>query len=651
MIWDDEAYMAFDFETSATQPEFRLQPWRVAQKKAWVTSLATVRRQSDHTLIGGGLNPTRDMMAAMLEEAIREERRLVGWFVVFDIMWLLAYDLRELVFKTKFLDGRLLWRHAVVEPEYELGAPKKRPYGLKDCVADLWPEHAGYQEDIDFDDTDPEVRRRLHEYNIRDSIFTLRGAKHWWNRLTNVQQKVALIEAECLPLIAAANLRGMLVDTLACKELRAHLKGIAQDKIDLLAPLGVTEKIVRSPTQLAELLFDHWGLPVVKETKGGKTGADPRRSTDKEVLHELALGFEGHPADPRIKTLRDYREALNNCTKFAEGPLKSVDYNEDGCTHPMAIPFSTYTGRLTYASKQRDVEEEGKRIGTTKKVERPIGFALHQEKRDKMYRNILVAPSGYTLMEFDASGQEFRWMAVASKDPTMLSLCFPSEDAHCFMGARVTERDYHEIMTLHKQVVEEVSGPQGIRNYGKLANLSLQYRTSARKLRTVARVDYNIPMEMPQAEFIWSTYQKTYPGVPIYWKFQIARTQRLGYVETMAGRRVSVQGDWTGSYGWSMGSTAINYRIQATGADQKYLAIMVLKPYLTTIGAYFGWDLHDGLYFYVPNAQVARAAVIMKYRLDNLPYKEAWGFTPPIPMPWDCSTGGSWGTLKNWEFE
>ena len=655
MIWRDEDFQAFDFETSGTLPEYALQPWRIAQGKAWATSLATVRRENGKTIVGGSLYPSRDLMADMLEEAIREDRWLVGWYVVFDIACLLAHDLRDLVMKAKFLDGRLLWRHCKVEPEYEVGAPKKRPYGLKDCVAELWPKHKGYEDDINFHNPDPEVRKKLHNYNIMDAIFTLKGAAHWWVRLTNRQRKVALIEAQSLPLIAAANLRGMMIDTLACNELRTYLQWLAQEKIDLLAPLGVTREMVRSPQQLAHLLFDLWDLPVLKENTGKKTGV-VSRSTDKEVLHELALGFQGMPPDPRVKCIREYREAIGNCTKFAEAPLKSVEYNEDGCAHPLAAPFSTYSGRMTYASGQKG-EEEGSRADTTRQVKLPIGFALHQMKRDKLYRNIVQTPKGYTLMEFDASGQEYRWMAVASGDETMLSLCQADEDAHSSMGADIVGMDYHEVMRLkaEEEAAGEkeglITGPQGVRAYGKLANLSLQYRTSAKRLRMVARVDYHIPMELPQAELIWSTYQLKYPGVPKYWNFQIAKVQRLGYVETLAGRRVSVSGDWTGVLGWSMTSTAINYRIQGTGADQKYLALMVIKPYLIRIGGYFGFDLHDGLYFYIPDGKVERTAIDIKHRLDHLPYQEAWGFTPPIPMPFDCKVGGSWGTLREWKYE
>ena len=122
--------------------------------------------------------------------------------------------------------------------------------------------------------------------------------------------------------------------------------------------------------------------------------------------------------------------------------------------------------------------------------------------------------------------------------------------------------------------------------------------------------------------------------------------RRLGYAETFAGRRVQVQGQWAGTTKWSLESTAINYPIQGTGADQKYLALAVLRPYIVRHNIHFAWELHDGLYFYVPDKIVQQAIADMKYLLDNLPYAKAWGFQPPVPMPWDCKVGPSWGQLK-----
>ncbi len=630
MTWDDSKFIAFDLETNGTLREYALQPWRLPQGKAWITSLATVRKRPDTLEVGGGLNPTRDDLVKFLETAIEEKLTVVGWNLVFDIAWLLAHGLDDLVLRVKWLDGMLLWRHHYIEPEYDTTRQNKKSYGLKTCVAELLPQHAGYNDDVTFDPQTPEEWKTLHDYNVRDTMFTLRCARHWYNRLTPAQLRAALIEASCLPLVAGANLRGMQVDTLVARELAARLDATAAAKLKSLAPHGVTEKVVRSPMQLAKLLYDDWGLPVLKENTGKKTGKTSR-STDKESLHELAF------KDPRAQELRDYREALGNKTKFADAPLVSAAYNDDGFTRPQAIVFGTYSGRLTYASTQ------GKNKDT-----KQTGFALHQEKREKYYRAILTAPEGYTLMEFDASGQEFRWMAVASNDPTMLQLCQPGEDPHSFMGSRIAQTDYVELVS--KLQDGDVQAKED-RQLGKVGNFSLQYRTSARKLCSVARVQYNIPMTLPEAQRIHRTYQQTYRRVPTYWDAQIADTKQKGYVETFAGRRVQVVGDWSGKMEWSMGSTAINYRIQGTGADQKYLALAVLRPYLTKIGATFAWDLHDGIYFWVPDAQVQRAAHDMRGLLNNLPYQRAWGFTPPIAMPWDCKAGKSWGNLRNVEIE
>lgn len=630
MIWNDDKIVAFDFETSGTLPEYALQPWRVATGDAWVTSMSVIRFVDGRLQPWGScLHPTAGDMRAFLLDALTNGWTIVTWNGVFDISWLVAYGCGDLVHRVKWLDGMLLWRHLFIEPEYDLTGRNKKSYRLKpDAVQEFIPVMAGYEEDVDFHSTDPVELAKLQKYNDRDSVCTWIIAKLIWDELTDRQRNAALIEAECLSLVAEANHTGMPVDTLATRELSAKLEKDAADLLEKLAPHGVTEKIIRSPTQLAKLLFDEWKLPVLKENTGKKTGK-VSRATDKEVLHELAF------KDSRCADLRAFREALNNRTKFADTPLLAADYNNDGRARPAAIVFGTYSGRLTYASKQ------GKGVN-----ERQTGFALHQEKRGSMFRSIIIPPPGYTLMEFDAAGQEFRWMAIAANDPTMLQLCMPGEDMHAFMGSALVGKDYHHLM---KAAKVKDSQEEKDRYLGKVANLSLQYRTSAKKLRSVARVQYGIPMELPEAQRTHQTYQRTYTQVPKYWANQIALVRACGYVETFDGRRVQVRGNWDGDRGWSMGSTAINYRIQGTGAGQKYLALKVLKTYLLEWGAKFAWDLHDGIYLWVPDDMVRRVAMEARDVLNNLPYQDAWGFTPPIPMPWDCKAGKGWGALTEWK--
>lgn len=369
----------------------------------------------------------------------------------------------------------------------------------------------------------------------------------------------------------------------------------------------------------------------------------------KAALHKLnADGMSScHISDPAVRSVVSVRPSrhvsFENSAKQAFCATTRTGYwlarTPDG-----HIFVTGNTGRMTVDSKQG----RGKAAAQ-------IGFALHQMKREEEFREIVCtagpdeyAPEGYDIVEFDAAGQEFRWMAIASGDPTMLRLCMPGEDAHSYMGSRIVGVDYHQL------VRDNAAGDKGAkqnRYLGKFANLSLQYRTSAKKLRIKARVDYDIPLEMPEAYRIHKTYQETYPGVPVYWERQIAIVKQLGFVETFGGNRVKIEGDWNGSWGWSMGSTAINYRIQGTGADQKHLAMAVIKDYLRQIGGRFLFDLHDGLYLLIPISKSYQACVDIKRMLDNLPYRQAWGFDPPIPMPWDCKRGKAWGRLKEVKFD
>jgi len=346
--WEDTQVVAADFETSGARPEFALQPWRIRRGEAWATSLVWLWPEGGRLRHAGGLHPSAASIKSFPEWALDTgHTTLCGWNLAFDLSVLLAYGVSlETLCRFTCLDGMLLWRHVQIEPEYDDAGPKKR-YGLKDYVREFFPEHADYEQAVDYHSTDPAELTKLHEYNVKDCAFTLRACKALWGQLTPRQQNAAWIEAAALPLAAQANLEGLLVDTISAQDLRCRLAGVAAERLATLAPHGMTEQIVRSPQQLAKLMFDDWRLPVYKMNPRNKKG-EQTRSTDKEVLHELSF------VDDRVRLIKEYREALGNSKKFAETPVEAVAYNGDGRAHPLARIFGTYSGRLTYASKQRD---------------------------------------------------------------------------------------------------------------------------------------------------------------------------------------------------------------------------------------------------------------------------------------------------------
>lgn len=291
------------------------------------------------------------------------------------------------------------------------------------------------------------------------------------------------------------------------------------------------------------------------------------------------------------------------------------------------------SGRVTYNSSQGRGKEQVQ-----------TGFALHQMKRDKDFRKTVIAPPGYVLCEWDAAGQEYRWMAIESGDTTMLGLCEVGQDPHAYMGAEIGHRDYFEL------VLQNHAGDAAAKNtrqLGKVGNLSCQYRIGAKKLWITANVQFGMPITEEEAATILNVYHQTYPGVKQYWTRQIHNCRRSGYAETLAGRRVQLNGSWINRQtAWQLESTAVNFPIQGIGADQKYLAIKILQNYLTKYGGRFYFELHDGLYAILPERTAEQAARVIRRALSNLPYQKAWKFTPPIPLPWDLKMGPSWGEMK-----
>lgn len=629
--------IGFDLETRGRKAEFALQPFRLIKGDASISAASFARQDKARCL----LDPVKEQIEVVLESATAKGLYVVGWNVAFDAAWCISAGLEDLVFRVKWLDAMLLWRHAVVEPEGEdVARQSRKSYSLKSAMQEFYPEHADFKDFDNFQATDEASIKDLIRRNEGDALFTVKLAEKFWGMLTDRQRRAALIEAKCIPQVAKTKVMGIKADMAAAVDLKKILEAKTVELHDSLMQISPEADGVNfgSPKQLQTLLYETWGLPCTRHSK--KT-ADP--STDKYALFDLAF------IDPRARMLKELRESKNNRTKYAEATIKSLEYNGDGYVRPGAKIFSTYTSRMTYSSSDKGKETVVKTVKgevrtTEKSVDVPTGIALHQWKRGKEYRKILRAPEGYTLVELDFAGQEFGWMAVASEDETMLSLRAPGEDAHAYMGAQIAEVDYHQLIA---DVKAGDAHAALMRKMGKFANLSFQYRVSAKTATVKARVDYELDVEELFIGQILGKYKLAYPGVSQYWKTQILKCKHLGYAETFAGRRVQLTGSWAGNSAWPMESTAINYPIQGTGGDQKYLALAVARNELSKWGGYFYYELHDGLFFIFPNDVAERAAHRFLHVLSNLPYKQAWNVNLPIDFPVDAKLGPSWGELKD----
>lgn len=255
------------------------------------------------------------------------------------------------------------------------------------------------------------------------------------------------------------------------------------------------------------------------------------------------------------------------------------------------------------------------------------------------------------IVEFDASGQEARLMATFSRDAQMLEIFNNDEDFHSHTGSAISGIPYAEFMERKQQGDPVIVSPEGLRYAGKYVGLSSQYRVGVSKSRVIARVQYGLKKDAATIKQWQAAYHRKYPGVKRYWGTAIARAKEKGYAETLAGRRFAIHA-WSGDYRWGSESSAINFPIQGSGADMKELALMALTVQFPQLE--FSFDLHDGIFMVVNDEDLDSNLSLLrnaKKVLDNLPYKKAWGWEPCIPMPWDCSIGTDWGSMKEMEWD
>ena len=559
---------------------------------------------------------------------------------------MLAAGCKKEVDDIKWIDGMLLWKwysnsqHTEAIPDWSLLYASERW-----CLDAPWFQefHDMKQQEVAAGENDEYWHRRAQ----LDAIATREIVKNIWAALDPKRRRAAIVEMECLVPVAASWVRGIRVDSKAAAALEPVITDemqILEKKLDVVTvpkqlkrggisaadkrkmyPNGwIPSDVLSSPKKLATLLYTTWGMKV--ESVSEKTG---QPSTDKAALTYLSDKNEN------IFDIMRWRELNTQRTKFINGIIRAVEYCGSDVIHPSPRLFSTYTGRMTYASKI--------------KKKYPIGVAIHQWPRNKVFRRLILAHEDASLGEIDAAGQEVRFMADFSQDENMvrvLNMAPPNDDIHSFTGSGIAGMSFEDFLKAKAAKNEAVVGEFGYRYCGKYINLSNQYRVGARKSRIVARVQYKIDKDFPTIKSWQNAYFRLYPGVKVYWGDAIYRAKEKGYAETLAGRRFGIH-KWTlTTETWSSESSAINTPIQGSGADMKELAIAVIRREVPEIE--FSFDLHDGLYYWIPKHLDAKVVMTrVKYILDRLPYKKAWNWTPSVPMIWDATFGDSWGNMES----
>lgn len=321
---------------------------------------------------------------------------------------------------------------------------------------------------------------------------------------------------------------------------------------------------LNSPKQIQAVLFEEQGLPVRKKTPGG----DP--STDEAVLAELALDY------PIPRLLLEYRSLAKLKSTYTDKLPRMVNA-QTGRVHTHYAQAVAVTGRLSSS----DPNLQNIPVRTTE---------------GRRIREAFIAPPDHVIMSADYSQIELRIMAHLSQDAGLLAAFAAGQDVH-----RATAAEIFGVTP------EEVSAEQ--RRAAKTINFGLIYGMS------VFGLAGQLGIERQAAQIYMERYFSRYPGVAQYMERTRETARRLGYVETVFGRRLWLPEISTSSAARRQGAerAAINAPMQGTAADLIKRAMLAVQHWIEAekLSTLLVMQVHDELVLEVPNSERARVAAAL----------------------------------------
>lgn len=431
------------------------------------------------------------------------------------------------------------------------------------------------------------------EDTARDALSIYRLSEIFSEKLEESGQMKLYRDIE-LPLasvLADMELCGFKLDVPALKEFLVRLKDTEQDYVSRIYLLAGKEFNVNSPKQLGEVLFDELKLPAGKKTKTGY-------STNAEVLEKLR---EKHPI---VREILEYREVAKLRSTYAEGLLRAAD--QSGRVHTTFSQTTAVTGRLS------SVEPNLQNI--------PVRSELGREMR----RFFIASDGKHCLIDADYSQIELRLLAHIARDPVMTEAFKNGEDIHTVTASQVFG------------VPAELVTPE-MRKRAKAVNFGIVYGIGDFSLAG------DIGVSRKEAGKYIESYFAKYTGIAEYLHAAVEAAKKLGYVETIFGRRRYVP-ELTSSKAVlrAFGErVAMNSPIQGSSADIIKLAMINVRDALKKEGidARLILQIHDELIVESALDCAQRASEILKREMENV-------VSLTVPLTVELHTGKSWYECK-----
>lgn len=397
------------------------------------------------------------------------------------------------------------------------------------------------------------------------------------------------IELPLIPILAGMEHEGIAIDRPYLErlgdELRAELATLEVEIHELAGgPFNVN-----STTQLREILFERFELPVLKKTAKGAP------STDASVLAKLS------GEHPMVDKLLRFRELEKLRGTYVEGYLPLIA--DDGRIHTTYNQMGSATGRLS--SDNPNLQNIPIRSETGRTV-----------------RKAFVPREGCAFVVADYSQIELRLLAHMSGDAGLVEAFRQGQDIHAATAARVNHVE-----------IDEVTG--AMRNRAKAVNFGLLYGMEAYGLAE--------RLEIPrgEAQELIDAYFGQFPSVQEFLHGAVEEAKQRGYTETMFGRRRYLPE--LRSDNWrvrQMGERmALNAPLQGSAADIIKLAMVEVDRVLAPTGATVLLQIHDELVAECPGDALGAVGAVLRDAMEGIVALD-------VPLVVDVASGANLDAAK-----
>ena len=420
-------------------------------------------------------------------------------------------------------------------------------------------------------------------WSLKESLETELRKQGLWQLFTEVE--MALV-----PVLVAMEDNGILLDTDLLREMSLEQgQELLRLEKEVYGSVGHQFNI-NSPQQLGKVLFEELRLPQSRRTKTGY-------STEASVMEAL------RGAHPIIELILKYRQLSKLKSTYVDA-LPALINHKTRRVHTNFNQTGTATGRLS--SSDPNLQNIPIRGETGSKI-----------------RKAIIAPPGTYLLSADYSQIDLRVLAHLSQDPSLIAAFAHDEDIHATTASKIFGIPAGEVTS-------------EMRRNAKTVNFGVVYGMSDYGLEQAT----NLSRE-EASQFI-ALYFEKYPRVKEYLEATKEQARKLGYVQTVMGRRrflpeINSSNRMVSEAAERM---AINAPVQGSSADIIKIAMINLHREMAkrNLKSKMLLQIHDELLFEVTEEEVGEVKSLVAELMSR-------AFELCVPVKIDIKLGKNWGEM------